>query len=213
LREGSDALATDIDRAKSSIKDGETAAITIQANQRTVDYWINWLYGQPVISSLDDWTDNADELLERIVEVYELAYEEGDWKCANACLDAIRGALVEERSNLKDPLTLLLPLFEGNCDKTCDMLVHTLAYGPCVDSEELNKWLDKFDYTCGDSSEERAAVYKRLCRALVARCAAKTPENPKDVPDFMAPHAYHLCEPEEKFCCGRDTDSQEMDQD
>jgi hypothetical protein len=213
VRERSDDLAAEIDLAKLRAKDGEMATVSIRASPQIVDYWINWLYGQPVINSPDDWTDYADELLDRIVDAHDLAYQHGDCECINACLDAIRGALVEKRAKLEDPLTLLLHLFEGDSDKTRDMLLNCLAYGPCVDSGEIYKWLDMFDVTREDVPDGWTLVYQKLCRALVARCAAKTPGNSKDVPDFMAPHAYHFCKNGEKLCCGRDAEGQEMDQD
>ena len=203
VRERSKALATRIDKAKSEIKEQEMATINIQASKYIVGRWINWLYGQPMTACQDGWTTDADEMLEIIVDVCGLAHTHGDYECVNACLDAIRGALIEKRCHLKDPLTLLLPIFELGRIVICDMLVHSLAYGPCVDSGELNRWLDKLDLIDDDEPDRWTQFHDELCKALATRCAAQASGNLDSLPDFMAAHAYHLCKPGEDLCCGR----------
>lgn len=204
MRERSKALATKIDTAKSKIKDKEMATINIQASKYTVDQWINWLYGQPMIADQDDWTSYADDMLDDIVDVCALAHTYDDYACVNACLDAIRGALIEKRGHLEDPLTILLTLFHQNrCNNTTNMLVHSLAYGTCVNSGELNRWLDKLNVVRDDVPERWAPFYDQLCKELATRCAAQASGNLDSLPDFMAAHAYHLCKPGEDLCCGR----------
>lgn len=204
VRERSKALATKIDMAKSKIKDQEMATINVQASRRAVDRWIKWLYGQPMIASQDLWKVCADDLLENIVDVCALAHTHGDYECTNACLDAIRAALVEKRCYFEDSLTRLLPIFESDCNRICDMLVHSLAYGPCVASRELNQWLDKLDVVRDDEPDRWGPFYDQLCKALATRCAAQASGNLNGLPDFMAAHAYHLCKPGEELCCGRE---------
>lgn len=123
-----------------------TATIHIKAESLTVERWTNWLYGQPMVVSIEnDPFCHTDELLLRIVDVYVLAHKYDDQWCANACSDTIRAILFEDCASLQDPITSLLPMFESGCYQTRQMLVHTLAYGPCVDSVELDIWLEMFD--------------------------------------------------------------------
>jgi len=206
VRDRSEALADQIELEKSEMRTQGTVTIHIRAGSLTVERWTNWLYGQPMVCTEDDPSDYADEVLIRVVEVYTLAHKYDDYGCANACSDAVREMLVEQRASLQDPITLLLPMFESDCYKTHKMLIHSLAYGPCVDSGELRGWLEYFDAARRNSPDGWAAVYRELCEALAARCAAQTSQDLEDVPDFMEAHAYHLLKPGESLCCGRGMD-------
>jgi hypothetical protein len=85
------------------------------------------------------------------------------------------------------------------------MLVEVLAYGPCADSDTLEKWLVKM----GDCSDTRSAkawtlFYTKMCRTSKARLEAQTFGNHGNAPDFMAAHQYHHCKKDEEICCGRE---------
>lgn len=84
-----------------------------------------------------------------------------------------------------------------------DMLVHSLVYGPCVDSGELNRWLGRLHDIHDDEPDSWTPFYNQLCTELATRCAAQASGNLDSLPDFMAAHAYHLCKPGEDLCCGR----------
>lgn len=190
---------------KKKAKDNERIVTRIYASDRMVASWLGWLYGQPMFAWIEDITD---EVLENYVEMYELALEEQDYGCLNACLDTIREYLCQP-NEFENPIAVLKPVLKSGFDelghldneKPSNMIVDVLVYGPCADSGRTAEWLKELEWHYKFSLGAWAWFYQKTGN-LSATKLAQASEVPDNIPDYMSEHAYHFCE-EGKLCCGR----------
>jgi len=187
---------------------GKDTVVDIHAFGGVIIKWVQWLYGQRITAS-----EGKYEIydLESIIDLYFLAQKYKDYECVNACLDAIREMFLELRKELFDLLYIpsLEDVLKLGCDVTGNMLADIVAYGPWADSkEQIKEWTESWDYC-----EETRRFGAKLRKAQKAKLAAETSGRFDKLPNFMAPHAYHLRKPGETLCCGRDKPKSETDSD
>ena len=210
VRERSSMLEEMIDEQKK--KGEERVVITIHAESVYVSSWIDCLYGQPMFSHCER---DGDDVLERFIKMFGLARQNGDYHCANLCLDAIRNLFLEDEGDLDESLDKLKPLLDAldyhEYGKVLDMIIHMVVYRPAADPKQRKVLL--MDIAEHYRRDKPANLWQQLGLAFATKEAAKALACPKNIPDFTAEHAYHLRKPAETLCCGRPCKKRPMIQD
>ena len=213
VRERSSMLEEMIDEQKK--KGEERVVITIHAESVYVSSWIDCLYGQPMFSHCER---DGDDVLERFIKMFGLARQNGDYHCANLCLDAIRNLFLENEGELDELLDKLKPLLGASkydeYDVVLDMVVHVVVYRPDADPEQTLRWLTGLAEHCR-LEKWTNKLWQQLALAFATKAAAQALGDPETIciPDFPAEHAYHLRKPAETLCCGRPCKKRPMIQD
>jgi len=190
LRERSRKLIGLIEDAKQA---GERdAAITIGLVHTAMHRWCVWLYGQPLYKESDD----PERAVVDICGIHQFSLGEGDIRCANACVDALREIFLREHDKLQVELDTLLDFLAGETHAV-HMLVDVLVYGPYARSGKTWEWLD------GARVEEKwVDFFYQLSLAFAKRAAEEAVGKEDGHLDVVLQHAYHIKDKESGACCG-----------
>jgi len=147
---------------------------------RALEMWSRWLYGQPMWDE-DDCKD-VDNDLHYLVDILHLCSGRADgqgrdYEGLNACMDAIRDLVLNERFVPQNPIYELLKY--EDFDIMIKMLAELLVYGNCVNDGRTKTWL-----------EENEGEHQSFLEAISNEFAKKATGEAS--PDLMARGAYHI---------------------